>query len=81
MRRLSLGLRQVDVARLAGLSREQIGKLELGHVTDPHHSTVTALAAALRCQPAEIFPLNDGGPVATPGLVRTSPGQGRHEGL
>ncbi|HUR86324.1 MAG TPA: helix-turn-helix transcriptional regulator [Solirubrobacteraceae bacterium] len=61
LRRLALGLRQVDVAELAGLSREQIVRLEAGDCT-PGWGTVQRLAAALQASPEVLFPLNDEAP-------------------
>lgn len=55
MRRLALGYRQIDVATLAGRSREQIRRLEAGEC-EPGWRTVQALAVALCCTSDELFP-------------------------
>jgi len=58
LRRLTLGLRQVDLAELSGVSREQIVRLEVEECS-PTLRTAGKLANALRCDLTEIFPLND----------------------
>lgn len=74
LRRLALGLRQVDVAELAGLSREQVVRLEAGECI-PGWGTVQRLAAALQATPADLFPLNDANPVGQPGSVTATDGE------
>jgi len=79
LRRLALGLKQSEVAHLAGVSREQVIRLEAG-TCDPHWRTAVALAAALESEPAELFPLkapNEKRPAGRPGALTTSAGQGR----
>ncbi len=76
LRRLALGLRQQDVADVAGISREQIGKLETGQATDPHLSTVQALACALGCVADDLFPLNDDDRAPTRSHATTAPAFG-----
>jgi len=78
LRRLALGLRQSDVAELAGLSREQIVRLEGGSCI-PRLDTAQRLAAVLGCDPAIIFPVNDERPGRdTEALIKIRPDQGRH---
>jgi transcriptional regulator with XRE-family HTH domain len=55
LRRLTLGLTQAEVAGLAGLSREQVVRLEAG-ACEPTWRTVRCLAVALKAEPTEIFP-------------------------
>lgn len=52
--RVSQGLSQLDLAELAGISREQISKIEGGKV-DPRVSTLFTLARALQCDVAQVF--------------------------
>jgi transcriptional regulator with XRE-family HTH domain len=72
LRRLELGLTQAEAAAMAGISREQLSKLESGQA-DPHLSTLAALANALCCAIADVLPL-DGGSASTPGRVKTAEG-------
>ncbi len=58
LRRLALGLTQADVAAAAGLSREQVVRLEAG-TCDPRWRTVTALADALGAEATALFPHNE----------------------
>lgn len=46
-RRVELGLSQEEVARRADISLNAMGKLETGFTTDPHYSTLSAVARAL----------------------------------
>lgn len=73
-RRLVLGLRQSDVATLAGIQRGHLSRLERG-VNQPGWGTVQRLAAALTCQPADIFPTNVERPAAN-GAPDTTPANG-----
>jgi transcriptional regulator with XRE-family HTH domain len=57
--RLDRRLRQADVAARAGITRQHLGLLEAGRHT-PTRKTAQALASALECDVAEIFP-NAGG--------------------
>jgi transcriptional regulator with XRE-family HTH domain len=77
LRRLSLGLTQAELAEAAGLSREQVARLEVGE-SEPRLSTIKRLAGALGCDPALIFPLNDDDPASTPGRVEESARTRRH---
>jgi DNA-binding XRE family transcriptional regulator len=67
LRRLELGLRQEDVAQIAGLARETIVRLEAG-TAEPSWRTATKLARALDCQPDRIFPFDDESPAANGAL-------------
>lgn len=82
MRRLALGLTQLEVASRAGISRNQVARLEV-ETHGPRLSTIRALARALDCDPAAIFslhgPANDERLAARPGVVTTSGGQARHD--
>ena len=62
LRRLTLGLKQVEVAALAGLSREQLIRLEAG-TSSPGWRTAQRLAAALDCNAEELFPITSEAPV------------------
>lgn len=66
LRRLALGLTQSDVARAAGLSREQIVRLEASRC-DPHWRTVKALVGVLGADADQLFPINSEAPAVTPG--------------
>jgi len=55
IRRLELGLSQADVAAAAGIYREHLSRLELGK-RQPRPQTAEALARALQCDPADLFP-------------------------
>lgn len=79
-RRQALGLTQLEVASRAGISRNQVSRLEV-EAHGPRLSTIRALARALDCDPAAIFSLhgpNDERPADRPGAVTTSGGQARH---
>jgi DNA-binding XRE family transcriptional regulator len=76
LRRLSLGLTQAELGSYAGLSKEQVRRLEAG-ACEPLLGTARSLAAALGCAEAEIFPLNDDDPASAPGRVEESAGRGR----
>lgn len=79
LKRVAEGLSQLELAELAGISREQISKIEGGKV-DPRVSTLTTLAIALRCAPAEfVAPTNSEAPVTTPRLREGSGRQARHD--
>lgn len=58
LRRVEIGFSQLDLSRAAGISREQISKIESGKA-DPRLSTLEALARALECPLANLAPLND----------------------
>lgn len=70
LRRLALGLTQADVAELAGVSREQVIRLEAG-ACDPRLSTASALAGALCVDLADVFPVREKRPVGEPGASTT----------
>jgi transcriptional regulator with XRE-family HTH domain len=53
-RRARLGLSQEEVARRADISLNAMGKLETGFTTDPHYSTLSAVAHALGVSVAEL---------------------------
>jgi transcriptional regulator with XRE-family HTH domain len=72
LRRLALGLLQADVADLAGVSREQVVRLEAGACV-PRIDTAARLASALSCGPSDIFPLNKSSPAGEPGLTESRP--------
>lgn len=80
MRRLALGLTQLEVASRAGISRNQVSRLEV-ETHGPRLSTIRALARALDCDPGAIFSLhgpNDEGPGGrNPGPVTTPTGHDR----
>jgi transcriptional regulator with XRE-family HTH domain len=77
LRRLSLGLTQADLAEVAGISREQVVRLEAG-TCEPTWRTALALAHALEAEPLTVFP-QEKAPAGTPGLLDTATaGQGRH---
>ena len=72
LRRLTLGLSQAELAAAAGISREQIIRLEAGRC-DPHWRTVTALAATLGADPTALFAANEKrGPGGHPDLAETA---------
>ncbi len=58
LRRLTLGLRQVDLALLAGISREQVIRLEAGGC-EPRIHTALRLAGVLDCDVGDLFPTDD----------------------
>jgi len=74
-RRQALGLTQLEVASRAGISRNQVSRLEV-EAHGPRLSTLRALARALDCDPAAIFSLH--GPVNDEGPGWTQPGP-RHD--
>lgn len=53
-RRKALYLSQEAVARRAGVSLNQVNRLERGEIVDPHFSTLTVLATALDMQISEL---------------------------
>ena len=57
LRRLTLGLTQADVAARAGISRDQVVRLEAG-LSSPTWRTAVALAAALDRSPLQLFPVS-----------------------
>jgi|ERR1022692_2836256 DNA-binding XRE family transcriptional regulator len=72
LRRLTLGLLQSDVARAAGLSRNQVIQLEAGRSV-PRWPTAHALAEVLGCEPRDIFPAqNDHDPEASRAVEKTT---------
>lgn len=73
--RVAHGWRQVDLAATAGVTRETVCRIERGHER-PQLETAQALARALGHNVEDLF--NDERPAATPGVVTTSAGQGRH---
>jgi transcriptional regulator with XRE-family HTH domain len=52
--RKALHLSQEEVARRAGVSLNQVNRLERGEIVDPHFSTLTGLATALEMQISEL---------------------------
>jgi transcriptional regulator with XRE-family HTH domain len=52
--RKALRLSQEEVARRAGVSLNQVNRLERGEIVDPHFSTLAGLAAALDMQISEL---------------------------
>jgi putative transcriptional regulator len=69
--RRARGLSQVDLARLAGVSRETVSLIERGEL--PRMSTALSIARALGVEFGAVFPVkNDETPAATPGLRETS---------
>ncbi len=73
LRRLTLGLRQADVAELAGVSREQVVRLEAG-ACSPTWATVQRLAAVLAADPVALFPPDEKRPAGEPGASTTLAG-------
>lgn len=69
LRRCELGLRQSDVARRAGITRQHLALLEEGRHT-PIGRTARALARALECDVAEIFPNYESSPAVTPSSTK-----------
>ena len=51
--RVAQGLRQADLAAAAGVSRDTIRRVEAG--ARPWPTTAKAIAAALGCEPGELF--------------------------
>lgn len=49
------GLRQKDLAQLAGLSTSVVSSLEAGQTPNPRADTVTKLAAALGCRRSSLY--------------------------
>jgi transcriptional regulator with XRE-family HTH domain len=47
-------LRQEDLAKLAGVGKNTVNRIEKNH-TEPHMTTVRKLAQALRVDPAELI--------------------------
>ena len=54
MGRKALHLSQEEVARRAGVSLNQVNRLERGEIVDPHFSTLAGLATALDMQISEL---------------------------
>src|SRR5918993_3176684 len=52
--RKALHLSQEEVARRAGVSLNQVNRLERGEIVDPHFSTLAGLATALEMQISEL---------------------------
>lgn len=55
VRRVFLGMRQIDLAHLSGVSRETVIRLERSE-NRPTWDTAVKLSRALACDPAELFP-------------------------
>ncbi len=72
--RVAAGMRQADLAALAGLNPETIRRLELGQ-NHPQRATRRALADALGVEPELLWPSNDNAARARSGAVQES---GRH---
>ena len=68
-RRKALHLSQEAVARRAGVSLNQVNRLERGEIVDPHFSTLAGLAAALDMQISELVEE----PAVPLGKVRAAP--------
>jgi transcriptional regulator with XRE-family HTH domain len=73
-KRKALRLSQEAVARRAGLSLNQVNRLERGEITDPHYSTLSGLAKALGTPISELI-----GESALP--LGSAPGPGAAEDL
>ncbi len=56
--RLTYGLKQSELAELAGITRTQLGRIETGRCR-PRRATVQALAWALDCEADDLFPTDD----------------------
>lgn len=79
--RITQGLRQRDLADLAGVRPETICRIERGRHR-PQPSTAAAIAAALGVSREAIFPegsYNDERRPDQGAAVQTSTGQGRHD--
>ncbi len=50
-RRLFLNITQMDLAEATGISQPTIAQIELGNITRPRATTITALARALHVTP------------------------------
>lgn len=68
--RVAAGLKQIDLARSAGVCRQTVSRLERGHHR-PEGSTAAALAAVLGVEVEELFPVS--------GAAPSSPEQGRRD--
>jgi transcriptional regulator with XRE-family HTH domain len=68
--RRARGLSQLDLARLAGVSRETISLIERGEL--PRMRTAHAIARALGVALDVLLPINDETPAVTPGLRSNS---------
>jgi|SRR5215208_1241064 len=53
-RRSALGISQEQLARRADVSLNAVHKLEMGKITDPHFSTLSAIAAGLQTTVADL---------------------------
>jgi transcriptional regulator with XRE-family HTH domain len=76
--RTGRGMRQADVATLAGVSRPHLSELEAGHYR-PRRATAERLAAALAWPLAELFPIYDDGRADDAAAVTTTGGRARDE--
>jgi transcriptional regulator with XRE-family HTH domain len=54
-RRTELGLSMTQLAKLAGINRTQVSRLEDGYSAVPYPDTLVRLAAALRVPSADLF--------------------------
>jgi transcriptional regulator with XRE-family HTH domain len=54
-RRKALGLSQVDLAKNAGISQPNVSEIERGEPKEMEAATLIGLAAALRCDPRDIW--------------------------
>ncbi len=64
--RKALHLSQEEVARRAGVSLNQVNRLERGEIVDPHYSTLLSLAQALGV-PVEALVKEEVGPLPLAG--------------
>lgn len=55
--RIRAGLSREDLSRLTGLSRKQIAFIERGKSKNPHVSSKTRIATAVRADVLDLFPL------------------------
>lgn len=73
--RVASGLTQAELAKAAGVAPETISNAERGRHR-PRGLTARALAAALGCQPEELFAANDERPPAEAGADQEFPRAG-----
>ena len=73
--RIARGLSQDELARLAGVNRSTVSRLEQGH-EEPQRATKAVLAAALAFPAEKLFPEDDRDPASTGPLVTTTSASG-----
>jgi DNA-binding XRE family transcriptional regulator len=78
--RLVSGRTQAELASEAGLSREQVVRLERG-TCSPSLRTALALADALGCELVEIFPSDSKTPASTGASPKPGDTDARHDEL